>query len=526
MQRKRLPIGIQTFSEIRDKRENLAYVDKTAMALDLIERSKYCFLSRPRRFGKSLFLDTLAEIFKGSKALFEGLHIYDKWDWQQQYPVIQITFASGDMSGGSSIRDNIKDILHSNAKDLDVLFEMPKTEDMGLLLRNFLAKVSNAYGQRVVVLIDEYDKPILDNIHKEDKTVAREAREILRNFYGAIKAADRYLRFVFITGVSKFSKLNLFSGLNNLQDITLHSSYSTITGYTQGDLEEVFGEYLEGIDLPMVSRWYNGYNYLGEAVYNPYDILLFLSNNGVFRNYWWETGNPSFLIELLRKSNYYIPHLENVVIAEEDLSAFDVERIDMVALLWQTGYLTFEERIELMHRVSYRMKLPNLEVQNSLNTLFFDYLTNIEEGRTSLQLRASRALLDGNLEELEKALRALFASIPYQNYVNSTISNYEGYYASVVFTFLSGMGYEVKAEDTTNRGRIDMTMIGRDRIYIIEFKVDKAEEEALAQIKIRKYYEKYLSEQKTICLLGIHFDSSQRNISGFAFAEIRSAGLF
>jgi hypothetical protein len=415
MQRKRLPIGIQTFSEIRDKRENLAYVDKTAMALDLIERSKYCFLSRPRRFGKSLFLDTLAEIFKGSKALFEGLHIYDKWDWQQQYPVIQITFASGDFSSRTSIEHRIRSVLARNCEVLGLNESEVHDEDVGIYLENLVFNIYRKHNQKAVILIDEYDKPILDNIHKEDKTVAREAREILRNFYSAIKAADRYLRFVFITGVSKFSKLNLFSGLNNLQDITLHSSYSTITGYTQGDLEEVFGEYLEGIDLPMVSRWYNGYNYLGEAVYNPYDILLFLSNNGVFRNYWWETGNPSFLIELLRKSNYYIPHLENVVIAEEDLSAFDVERIDIVALLWQTGYLTFEERIELMHRVSYRMKLPNLEVQNSLNTLFFDYLTNIEEGRTSLQLRASRALLDGNLEELEKALRALFASIPYQN---------------------------------------------------------------------------------------------------------------
>jgi hypothetical protein len=520
MQRKRLPIGIQTFSEIRDKRENLAYVDKTAMALDLIERSKYCFLSRPRRFGKSLFLDTLAEIFKGSKALFEGLHIYDKWDWQQQYPVIQITFASGDFGSRTSIEHRIRSVLARNCEVLGLNESEVHDEDVGIYLENLAFNIYRKHNQKAVILIDEYDKPILDNIHKEDKTVAREAREILRNFYGAIKAADRYLRFVFITGVSKFSKLNLFSGLNNLQDITLHSSYSTITGYTQGDLEEVFGEYLEGIDLQMVSRWYNGYNNLGEAVYNPYDILLFLSNNGVFRNYWCETGNPSFLIELLRKSNYYIPHLENVVIAEEDLSAFDVERIDIVALLWQTGYLTFEERIELMHRVSYRMKLPNLEVQNSLNTLFFDYLTNIEEGRTSLQLRASRALLDGNLEELEKALRALFASIPYQNYVNSTISNYEGYYASVEFTFLSGMGYEVKAEDTTNRGRIDMTMIGKNRIYIIEFKVDQAEEEALAQIKGRKYYEKYLTEQKTICLLGIHFDSSQRNISGFAFEEL------
>lgn len=333
MKKKKLPIGIQTFSEIRDPKENFVYVDKTDIAFDLIDRGKYYFLSRPRRFGKSLFLDTLSEIFKGSKHLFEGLAIYDKWDWNQAFPVINISFAVGEFFSKETIKDRINSILELNCNNLLIDNDKCKNKQLGTYFENIIRETYQKHNQRVVVLVDEYDKPILDNIHKEDKQPSTDAREILRNFYSAIKASDAYIKFVFLTGVSKFSKLNLFSGLNNIQDITLNKNYATITGYTHHDLQLCFTDYLEDVDLEEVRRWYNGYNYFGEPIYNPFDILLFLSNNAVFSNYWWETGNPSFLIEILKKSNYSLPELENIIVSKETLSTFDIEHIDMVALL-------------------------------------------------------------------------------------------------------------------------------------------------------------------------------------------------
>ena len=253
MNLKKLPIGIQTFSKIIE--ENCYYVDKTEIALRLIERSGYYFLSRPRRFGKSLFLDTLSEIFLGSKELFKGLYIYDKYDFKP-HPVIRISFGSGDFADVETINRKISLNLENNQEELEIECEKQSNDDCFVEL---IKKSYKKYQAKVVILIDEYDKPILDNI--TNKEMATKARSILRNFYGVIKDSDRYIRFVFITGVSKFSKLNLFSGLNNLEDITVNPEYAEICGYTHRDLEEVFGERLKGVDLELVKRWYNGYNY-------------------------------------------------------------------------------------------------------------------------------------------------------------------------------------------------------------------------------------------------------------------------
>lgn len=519
MERKKLPIGIQTFREIRDEKENRAYIDKTEMAFRLIDRAKYYFLSRPRRFGKSLFLDTLSEIFKGSKHLFEGLYIYDKWDWGQSFPIIKINFASGDFSSGESIKNKLKDIILLNAESNNIPINSLESDDSGIMLERLIRYLSREYNKDVVVLIDEYDKPILDNIGKEDKTVSLLARDILRNFYGAIKSSDEYLRFVFITGVSKFSKMNLFSGLNNIQDITLNDDYATITGYTHEDVWAHFEGYLEGVDPEEVKRWYNGYNYFGKAIYNPYDILLFLANKCEFQNYWWETGNPRFLIDKLKEGDYFLPDLENISITKEELSAFDVEYIDLVALLWQTGYLTFDEKINRGGRILYKMKVPNLEIMISLNTLFLNYLTNLRHTAIRKQNGVYDAMEAKDMDAFEKELVALFASIPYENYVNNTIANYEGYYASVMFVFLSSLGFTVYAEESTNRARIDMTLVSPDSVFILEFKVDKPSEIALHQIETKKYYQKYTNLGKPIFLIGVHFDSKERNISGFEWKE-------
>lgn len=518
--KKKLPIGIQTFCDIRNPKDNYAYIDKTDIAYELINSCKYAFLSRPRRFGKSLFVDTLAEIFKGSKELFEGLAIYEKWDWNNTFPVINISFGSGSYTTENLINNEFERIFRENNEAHDLQIPYSKPEDskrsLGLLINECYKK----YDKKVVILIDEYDKLILDNIHFEDKTMSLKGRSILKNFYSALKDNDRYLQFVFLTGVSKFSKLNLFSGLNNIEDITIKEEYATITGYTHQDLINTFPEYLEDADLDEVKRWYNGYNYFGEPIYNPFDILLFLSNNCKFSNYWWETGNPSFLIEILKQKNYFLPDLENTTISIETLNSFEVEHIDIIALLWQTGYLTFAKKIHHIGREFYKMKLPNKEITYSLNSLFFDYLTNFKSDADKYQFNISTALYEADLAKTEQILQAMFAAIPYDNYVHNNMGEYEGYYASVMFSFMASLGYEIIPEDHTNYGRIDLTVKVNNNIFLFEYKVDCSEEEAISQIEERKYYEKYLSDDKEIYLIGIHFDSKSKNISEFVWRKV------
>ena len=510
---KKLPIGIQTFSEIIQ--ENYAYVDKTGFAHKLISRGKYFFMARPRRFGKSLFLDTLAEIFQGNQELFQGLYIHDKYEFKP-YPVIRFSFGSGDLNAPDLIKKEIHNNFKRNIRDLAV--ESPVTVDHRTDLENLIYNTGTKYDERVVILIDEYDKPILDNItHRE---AARNARDLLKRFYSVIKDNDRLIRFVFITGVSKFSKMNLFSGLNNLEDITIDENYAEICGYTHKDLETVFSEHLKNADMELVKLWYNGYYYFGEKVYNPFDILLFISKGLEFRNYWWNTGNPAFLIKKLEEGNYYIPNLTESMIPEESLDAFDVEHIDLMALLWQTGYLTIDEKTtDEFGAVSYKLTIPNLEIQFSLNHFLIDYLTNQRQEKLTHRNFIRSALKQGDFDQFAQGLKAIFASIPYHNYANNIIAAYEGYYCSVVFVYLSALGYQVIAEDTTSKGRIDLTLKMDGQVVIIEFKVD-SRHPPLQQMKEKKYHEKYMHDGDQIYLVGINFDSSEKNITDYEIETV------
>ena len=518
---KKLPLAITTFADIRDPNENYLYVDKTAIAYQLIDSGRYYFLSRPRRFGKSLFIDTLSDLFQGKKALFEGLWVYNHWDWDTHYPIINISLNSGRFSTQEGIESRIFDII-DYTKELHGV-ECKKDWDIPSCFTELIANIYKKYQQKVVILIDEYDKPILDNIN--NKAQALVARELLKTFYSVIKDNDRYIKFVLITGVSKFSKMNLFSGLNNLTDITTRPEYASICGYTHYDIQTTFAEHLADVDLDKLKQWYNGYDYLAgedQRVYNPYDILLFIDNHCEYKNYWWSTGNPSFLIKKLQEQNYYIPDLENIVVSEEILDTFDIEKIDLIALLWQTGYLTFARKMNKRDKILYQLKVPNREIQSSLNELFIQFLTTHRVEAISHQDTLYDAI-DTDIQALKPALQSLFASIPYNNYVNNELAHYEGYYASVVFTYLMSLGFPCVAEDVSNKGRIDLTIKLPHRIAIIEFKVD-SKETALAQIKARKYYEKYLSEaknkQQEIIIIGICFDSNEKNITEFEWEVI------
>jgi hypothetical protein len=287
MPRKRLPIGIQTFRKIRE--EDCYYVDKTGFALRLVEEGTHYFLSRPRRFGKSLFLDTLAELFSGTEALFQGLEAHDRWDWGRRFPVIRLSFAEGVLRDRAELDARVRDLLRINREGLGL--DLPADLDLAGAFGELVRRAHARHGERVVVLVDEYDKPILDNLTRPE--IAREMRDGLRNLYSVIKGADAHIRFAFLTGVSKFSKVSLFSGLNNLNDITVDARYSAICGYTAADLDNVFAPELSGLDRDQIRAWYNGYNRTGAAVYNPFDVLL-LFDKREFRPWCFETATRPF----------------------------------------------------------------------------------------------------------------------------------------------------------------------------------------------------------------------------------------
>ena len=513
---KKLPIGIQTFSELVDPAENNIYVDKTEVIGTLAKSGKYYFLSRPRRFGKSVLLSTLAELFAANRPLFRGLFIEDKWDWETRHPVIQISFGSGTYDTGLHFERQLTRVMWDNRERLGLEPDAGETDNI-TLFHNLIKKASRKYQQKVVILIDEYDKPVLDHI--TDREVARRNRDKLKGFYSTIKDLDEYIRFVMITGVSKFAKMNLFSGLNNLEDITIDERYATICGYTHAEVEENFGDYLAGVDTEKLKEWYNGYNYFGEPVYNPFDILLFFSKNREYRPYWWSTGNPSFLIDLLKEQRRYLPELENYIADDIILDSFDVEHIDLVALLWQTGYLTFKSKQAAIDGIEYHLKVPNKEIQISLNNLFIQYLTNQSRELRSHKREFYRILADADLPAFRQSLTSLFAGIPYQNYANQIIEKYEGYYASVIYAYLASLGLPFIAEDVTSKGRVDLTIQLPDKVYIIEFKVDQPGK-ALEQIKARKYHEKYQAPGRTVYLVGISFDSREKNITDFEWEVI------
>jgi hypothetical protein len=505
MSLKKLPIGIQTFSKIIE--DDYIYIDKTKEALEVIENYSYAFLSRPRRFGKSLFLDTLHNIFEGKKEYFKDLYIYDKWDWDITYPVIKISFA-GDLRSSDGLKKVILNILKTNQRRLNV--ECEEIDEFGICFKELIENTYQKYNQRVVVLIDEYDKAILDNLDQME--VASENREIIKGFYTILKESDEYIKFVFLTGVSKFSKASIFSGLNMLEDISLVPKFGNICGYTQANIENEFKEYLENIDLEKVRQWYNGYNFLKDPLYNPFDLLKFIKYDFKFSNYWFATGTPTFLIKLIEKNNYFLPKLSNLVVGESILDSFDIENINLEVILYQSGYLTIDKmQLTPFETIEYKLKLPNKEVKQSLNDVIINYITNnqLPNSKTDIYL----SLLNQDLELFKNSFISIFASIPYNNFTNNNIQNYEGFYASVVYVYLQSLGLDIIGEDVTNLGRIDLTVKINNLIYIIEFKV--GDEDALSQIKAKKYHEKYFSEKKDIYLVGINFDKEIKNISNF-----------
>ncbi|OAG27011.1 PD-(D/E)XK nuclease domain-containing protein, partial [Thermodesulfatator autotrophicus] len=359
----------------------------------------------------------------------------------------------------------------------------------------------------------------LDNIEKKETAI--EIREELKNFYSVLKDADPYLKFVFITGVTKFSKVSLFSGLNNLKDITIHPEYATICGYTQEEFEKVFADRLEGLDLEEVRHWYNGYSWLGEPVYNPFDILLFLDFRE-FRPYWFETGTPTFLIKLLYERRFFIPELERLEAGENLISSFDVDYIEPEPLLFQTGYLSIKEIKKRGPRVIYRLSYPNLEVKMSLSDHLLSWYTRVSGEKERNLDRIYLALEANDLEKMKEAFRRFFASIPHDWYRKTELHHYEGFYASIFYCYFTALGVEVRVEEAVSHGRLDMAVMFDGRCYLFEFKVVELEPEgrALEQLRVRGYHEKYVDRCQKIYLVGVEFSKKARNIVGFEWEVV------
>jgi hypothetical protein len=509
LSKKKLPIGIQTFAKIREH-DACYYVDKTPFALKLIEQGSHYFLSRPRRFGKSLLIDTLKELFSANKPLFHGLYAEDHWDWSIKYPVIKISFGGGVVKDAADLQVRLDAQLAYLEKTAGTTATTPSMPER---FRNLIRHCAQTSGQRVVVLVDEYDKPILDRI--EDTERALDIREKLKDLYSVIKDSDQFIKFAMLTGVSKFSKVSLFSGLNNLRDISISQEYSAICGYTEADVDTVFAPELAGLDRDEIRRWYNGYNWTGESVYNPYDLLL-LFQERIFRSWWFETGTPTFLIKLLTERKKFIPNLEQMMAPDTLLSTFDVETIPTEALMFQAGYLTIDEVDYIPGLLQFSLRYPNLEVRTALTGALLQALSG-ESGRPAQRAARLYRLLEANdLPAMQALFHAFFASIPHDWYRNNPIAQYEGYWASIFYSYFAALGLDIILEDVTNQGRIDMTVRFNGHTWLFEFKVVELvpEGKAIEQLRSRNYAEKYKGSGP-VHLVGVEFSKENRNIVGF-----------
>ena len=518
---KKLPLGIQTFKDIING--DYVYIDKTQYIYNLLNEYEFYFLSRPRRFGKSLLIDTVAEIFNGDAELFKGLWIYGSGYSFRKHPIIKLDMSNIPNDTPEILKYALSEELIYRAAKCDILLN---GGEPGILFKRLIEKLYATYGERAVVLIDEYDKPILDHI--DDIDAAGANGKVLNGFYGVLKSMDPYLRFVFITGVTKFTKTSVFSGLNNLKDITMSESYAGICGIPVNDLDRHFGDYIKLISTRNDAKWrernydkvkdgilawYDGYSWDGETkLLNPFSLLNSLSDQK-FKRYWYATGTPTFLINMIKKKPESYLNLKNLEITEEMLDTFEIEKIEPEPLLFQTGYLTVKKAADSSYAAgppAYILDIPNHEVRDAFSMQIVSAFTesgDIKAGQAKMQIGA--ALASGDLQKMLDILRGLFASIPYELHVKE-----EAYYHSIFYAVMTLLGFDMDVEVSASRGRVDAVLELDDKVYVMEFKYKKcpsdindeekkalfesALDEAMKQINDRGYCAKFAGVNKTI----------------------------
>ncbi len=507
---KNLPIGIQTFEKIITN--NYLYVDKTQYLYDLIQGGAVYFFARPRRFGKSLTISTLKAIFEGKRELFKGLAIDQlEYDWKP-YPVLRLDMGLASGSDKRSVADNLIEMLETLTQRYNI--PVPPVQTPNNFLARIIAYLKNHYQQRVVVLVDEYDKPLLDVIENQERVV--EARDELRMFYAVLKDFDEDIRFLFLTGVSQFAKMSIFSGLNQLKDISLIEQASSLCGYTDEEVDRYFSDYchrmmLRGEDdtRGKLKIWYNGYKFhqQGPAMYNPFSVLSALDIQE-FRNYWFSTGTPTFLINLLKKYHFNLHSLNALEVPKSEISELVIEDPQWSTIMYQTGYATICDYNPVTQ--TYSLRIPNKEIHFS----FFDRLLKGYIGNKSynlvrpLTIQIYRALVKNDWPLVIEHLKTIFAKIPYE--VSIPL---EAYYQTIFYTSLLLSGLQVVVEETTNDGRIDCVVTTPTHRYIIEMKLDKPLAETFEQIERKQYAAKYADDERDLVEIGVIFDSKKRIIT-------------
>jgi hypothetical protein len=493
---------------------NYLYVDKTDYFYELIKnQSGIFFLSRPRRFGKSLSVSILKNIFKGKRELFKGLKIYDMpYDWKS-YPVINLNMSKAPCESAQLLNKGLCAILRDNANELGVV--LSDELHSGLLFGELIEKATKL--GKLVILIDEYDKPLVENIYAPH---IEEIRQVLENFYINIKASDEHLRFVFMTGVTKFSKVSIFSKLNNLRDITMSEQFATMYGYTQDEVEHYFGERIDELAdknkldrkeyRETIRQWYNGFRFHEDAltVYNPVSLGMFINEGGRFSNYWFSTGSPSFIFKVLKKQHIDFFKTINEQIPDFVLDSFDVTNMLAAPLLLQTGYLTIESAQFVFNKTLYKLNFPNLEIEIAFEHHLLGMLTerNLQDVSSEI-VRLQMAIIANDTVEMQSVLKSHIAAIPY-----SQRSNMEENYQNIIFSIFRLIGASIHNEVHINKGRVDAIIVNHDHIYIFEYKMNQSADIAIAQIKEKGYATPYLSNGKPITLIGINFSDEERNI--------------
>ena len=512
--------SVYNFEKLR--REGYLYVDKTEYIWQLINPAgESYFLSRPRRFGKSLTVSTLKAVFEGKKELFKGLAIYDKpYDWKQ-HPIIHLDMNGRDFSTLEKMEERFRQMLMEQAAVNGVTLKAGASDTMF----HELIKTLHDKGGDVVLLLDEYDKPILNNISKENRS---EFLDALKVFYSVIKEKSGMLRLAFITGVSKFCHVSLFSDLNNLTDITMNAKYATMLGYTQSEFEFYFADRIEQTAkllnmskeqlLPEIKAWYDGYRFEenAESVYNPVSLASFFGNGGKFNNYWFSTGTPSFLLELVKKTRFDFDNALTKPVSAMAFNAFEIDKIDPLTLLLQTGYLTIKSMVKKYNMPWYWLDFPNREVSFSFNTSLVNaYTRKSDNSVVNFCEQLADAMDSGDVKQLRKTMEVFFAGIPYDVH-HKNESNFQ----NIFFALFRLLGYYIKAESQTNDGRIDAVAETEKFVFLFEFKLDK-DDTALSQIKEKKYFRQYELSQKKIFLNGVAFDTETGQIADWQTEEVR-----
>jgi hypothetical protein len=523
-----LPLGVQTFLKMRS--DNYVYVDKTEPIYRLASKSENYFLSRPRRFGKSLTVSTLKELFEGNRPLFKGLWIEDKWDWSVTHPVIHFSFATlGYKSLG--LEQALIHELENLAKNHNLTYT---SSALSLQFRELINHLYNQNG-KVVILIDEYDKPIIDFLEKDELFQAKANQKIMKSFYSILKDSEPYIRLLFITGVSKFSKVSLFSDLNHLTDLTLHKDFTTLVGYTQEELESNFKEHIEAVMqyqdmtwadiLPMIKEWYNGFSWDGiHSLYNPFGTLSFL-NEKVFKNFWFSTATPTFLVNLIREKRDF--KYEQSWMSYLSLEKYDLDNLDLVPLMFQTGYLTVKEKD--IKNGDMLLDYPNREVRDGMYQFLLDDLTRNQYSQSSgITVKdLDRAFRKNDMEQVRLIINSIFADLPYPLYEPTQEHNKrkelelsERFFHSIIHLVFKYLGIFIDSEVSTSFGRADSVVKTDTHIYVFEFKYNRSGKAAFDQITKNNYGDKYRATGKTIIGIGVNFSHITRKINGWVLNEL------